>query len=84
MDSIALRYLPGNTTFYFFVSISPSKLSSNDFCLKLLHENSISVVPGIGYGFSCDKFIRLSIGSESMDRIKKGIDTIKKLISTSS
>jgi aspartate aminotransferase/aminotransferase len=84
MDSITLRYLPGNTTFYFFVSISPSKLSSEDFCLKLLHENSISVVPGIGYGFSCDKFIRLSIGSESMDRIKKGIDTIKKLITTSS
>jgi aminotransferase len=82
MDSLTMQYLPGNTTFYFFVSISPSKLSSEDFCLKLLNEYSISVVPGIGYGPSCDKFIRISIGSESMDRIKKGIDTIKKLIST--
>lgn len=84
MDSIFLRYLPGNTTYYFFVSISPSKLSSEDFCLKLLQEHSISVVPGIGYGPSCDKFIRLSIGSENIDRVKKGIDTIKKLISTTS
>ncbi len=84
MDSITLKYLPGNTTFYFFVSISPSKLSSEEFSLKLLNEFSISVVPGIGYGHSCDKFIRLSVGSESMDRIKKGIDTIKKLVLTTS
>ena len=84
MDSISLRYLPGKTTFYFFVSISPSKLSSEEFCWKLLQEYAVSTVPGIGYGNSCEKFIRVSIGSENMERIKNGLDIIKKLISSTS
>lgn len=84
MDSISLKYMPGNTTFYFFVSTSPSKLSSEEFCWKLLQEYAVSSVPGIGYGHSCEKFIRISIGSENMERIKNGLNTIKQLIVSTS
>jgi aminotransferase len=80
MKSISLENLPGDTTFYFFTSIKNSKLTSEEFCSKLLSEFHISTVPGIGYGKSCDKFIRISVGSESTDRIKKGLEGIKKLL----
>lgn len=84
MDSIGLQALTGNSTFYFFVSITPSQLSSEDFCSKLLHEHYISTVPGLGYGESCDKFIRVSIGAATTEEIKEGLLTIKKLIEDTS
>jgi len=80
MDEISLNYLPGKSTFYFFISIQKSNLSSDEFCTKLLYEKNISVVPGIGYGISCDNFIRVSIGSEKIDDIKKGLNEIRDLI----
>jgi aspartate/methionine/tyrosine aminotransferase/biotin carboxylase len=84
IKGIGLQTLKGSATFYFFVSIEPSKLSSEEFCTKLLHEYYISVVPGIGYGKSCDKFIRISIGTASVDDIKKGLLIIKNLIDETS
>jgi len=84
MQSIGLQALPGSATFYFFVSISPSQLTSEEFCTKLLHEYYISTVPGLGYGLSCDKFIRISIGTAPTDELKKGLLTIKELIEKTS
>lgn len=84
MDSLDMKYLPGSATFYFFVSIEPSRLSSEEFCTRLLMEDHVSTVPGLGYGHSCDGFIRVSIGSESMERTEHGIRMIRELISTTS
>lgn len=84
MKSIGLESLPGNATFYFFVSIAPSQLSSEEFCTRLLHELYISTVPGLGYGNSCDKFIRVSVGTATIDEIKDGLLVIKKLIEETS
>lgn len=80
MDKIDLKYLPGSGTFYFMVSIEGSKLRSEEFALKLLIEYSVSTVPGLGYGKSVDKFLRISVGTESVERIKAGLSTIKKLV----
>ncbi|MCF7800168.1 pyridoxal phosphate-dependent aminotransferase [Candidatus Babeliales bacterium] len=84
MDLINLKYLPGTSTFYFFVSIAPSKLNSEDFCTKLLLEENISTVPGIGYGKSCDSFIRVSVGTESEETIKYALKKIQDLIKQTS
>ena len=84
MSSLYLEFLPGTTTFYFFVSISKSKLKSEEFCWKLLQEHHVSTVPGIGYGKSCDRFIRVSIGSESIERVKKGLKIIADFIISTS
>jgi len=84
MNSISLKIEPGKATFYFFISINDSKLSSSEFAYKLLMEENVSVVPGLGYGKSCDKFIRVSIGTESPNRIKKGLEKIKDLIQKTS
>lgn len=84
MSLIGLQTLPGTATFYFFVSISPTQLSSEEFCTRLLYEHYISAVPGIGYGRSCNKFIRISIGTAATVEIKNALRTIKKLIQASS
>ena len=76
LDEAGLRYLPGEGTFYLFASIQGSRLGSEEFCTRLLEERGVSTVPGIGYGDSCDHFIRLSVGSESMERIRRGVEEI--------
>ncbi|TAF65861.1 MAG: pyridoxal phosphate-dependent aminotransferase [Cytophagales bacterium] len=84
MKEIGLEALEGNSTFYFFVSIAPTLLDSEAFCDKLLYEYKVCAVPGIGYGKSCDKFVRISIGTESLESIKEGLKAIKTLIDITS
>lgn len=79
LDEAGLDYMPGEGTFYLFASIEGSSLGSVEFCERLL-ERGVSAVPGIGYGDSCDQFIRLSVGSESMERIREGVDRIATLL----
>jgi aminotransferase len=80
IEARGMTCLPGEATFYIFVSITPSRLSSAEFCTRLLTEYGVSVVPGIGYGRSCDDYIRLSVGAEDTERIKRGIRLIGALI----
>ncbi|HYH80881.1 MAG TPA: hypothetical protein VEX86_13860, partial [Longimicrobium sp.] len=75
-----LSYMPGEGTFYLFVSIEESALGSEEFSTRLLEERGVSTVPGIGYGDSCDQFIRISVGSESMERIRAGLEQITAFI----
>ncbi len=80
LESVGLRHFPGAGTFYLFVSIEDSELGSEEFCDRLLDERGVSTVPGIGYGDSCDRFIRISVGSESLDRIRAGLEHIAEFI----
>ncbi|MBU1019249.1 MAG: pyridoxal phosphate-dependent aminotransferase [Patescibacteria group bacterium] len=80
MKEIGLEHLPGSATFYFAVSIEGSSLGSEDFAYKLLDKYHVSTVPGLGYGDSMDKFIRVSIGVETEERMKEGLSAIRKLI----
>ncbi|MCU1244507.1 MAG: hypothetical protein JWN02_417, partial [Acidobacteria bacterium] len=41
MDELGIGYLPGNATFYFFASIAPSKLTSEEFATRLLLEEHV-------------------------------------------
>jgi aminotransferase len=38
------------------------------------------VVPGIGYGASCDGFVRVSVGTESRERTIRGLEAIRDLV----
>lgn len=79
-SELGLNVLSGSATFYLFVSIAPSTLTSEEFCMRLLNEKNISVVPGVGYGKSCDGFVRVSIGTEPSERIKPALVALKKLV----
>jgi aminotransferase len=83
IDSLRLTRLPGAATFYFFLSIQPSSLGSEVFCTQLLENDRISAVPGLGYGPSCDSFIRISIGAAPLERIEYALQRIRHLIGRS-
>ena len=80
MKELGLDYLEGTATFYYFVRIDESALSSEEFCRRLLAERKVCVVPGSGYGQSCDGFVRVSVGTESLERTKQGIRAIREMI----
>ncbi len=82
MREMKIKVLPGTSTFYFFVDISESKLNSVLFSDRLLSEYRVATVPGVGYGKTCDQYIRISIGAETDDRIYQGLKSIRSLIET--
>jgi aspartate aminotransferase/aminotransferase len=84
LDQIGLRCMAGSATFYFFVSIEDYPGTALDFALTLLLEDGIAVVPGSAYGDSTGRFIRISIGTESEERISAALEAIRRRISTKS
>lgn len=84
IDQIGLKRLPGSSTFYFFINIEDFTESSMEFCLYLLFKYGIATVPGSAYGSSTERFIRLSIGTESEERIHQALLLIKDLITEGS
>jgi len=80
MDELGLRYMEGSAAFYFFVSIEDSALGSEEFCKRVLTEKKVAIVPGIGYGRSCDGFVRVGVGTESAERIRAALRAIKEVI----
>lgn len=81
MKKIGLSSLDGTSTFYIFMNIGDYKYSSMDLGLYLLMKYGISVVPGLAYGQSTERFIRIGVGTESPDVIKECLRIIKKVIS---
>lgn len=80
MNKIKLSYLQGGCTFYFFVDIKNFPASSLDFAMYLLLKHKISVVPGSAYGESTERFVRISIGTESQERVYDALKIISNLI----
>jgi aspartate/methionine/tyrosine aminotransferase len=77
-----LSALDGSTTFYFFLSIGGFPGTDVEFAQKLIVDDGIAVVPGSAYGDSTDRFVRLSIGTESEERIGTALDAIRRQIGT--
>ena len=80
LNKINLKFLDGNSTFYFMIDVSSFSKTTYFFSLYLLLKYQISVVPGEAYGKTCKDFIRVSIGSESLERIFLALDLIKNLL----
>tara|TARA_B100001057_G_scaffold497580_1_gene602099 strand:+ start:2449 stop:3639 length:1191 start_codon:yes stop_codon:yes gene_type:complete len=80
LKKINLKFHKGNSTFYIFLDLSNYSGNINNLALYLLLEKKISVVPGFAYGKNFKKFIRISIGTETEDRIFLGLATIKNLL----
>ena len=80
IDELGLERMGGSATFYFFVSIGDYPATSLDFALMLLLEHRIAVVPGSAYGASTSRFVRISIGTESEERIEEALLVIRDMI----
>lgn len=64
--------------FYLFPSIKKFEMSSREFCLKLLNEYDVLVVPGTAFGDSGEGYIRISYAA-SMVKLKKFVTTLSFL-----
>lgn len=47
--------------FFYFVDISQTHMTSNDFCAKLVIETGIATTPGIAFGSQWDSYVRFSL-----------------------
>lgn len=68
-------------TFYMMVDISETGMTSIEFAHALLKSNHVAVVPGIGYGKSCDKYIRIAFTIEE-DKIIEGTKRIAAFVNS--
>ncbi|MDD4976902.1 MAG: pyridoxal phosphate-dependent aminotransferase [Bacteriovorax sp.] len=82
VKEVGLSCLEGSATFYFFVSMGDFPANSLDFSMYLLLYHNISTAPGLAYGESTDRFIRVSIGTESEERIADALAVIKNVLSS--
>lgn len=74
-----LRCTAPQATFYLMVDISATGYTSYDFAVALLKAQQVAVVPGVAYGKSCDKYIRIAFTLEE-DKIKEGVRRIGEFI----
>ncbi|EKD71475.1 MAG: hypothetical protein ACD_46C00181G0040 [uncultured bacterium] len=81
MDELGISYLPGSTTFYFFIKTGDYAGNIHDLALYLLLEKGISVVPGSAYGNTTSNFLRMSIGTESEERIDQALLILRDTLS---
>lgn len=76
LEKYGFRVLEGGATFYFFVELWPAGQNASCVTEKLLTEDNIAVVPGEAYGESTSHFVRLSFGTESLERIEAALQKI--------
>lgn len=79
-----LSWIEPQGTFYVFVNISQTGLSSMDFAYKLLKEQHIAVVPGTTYGENGEGYIRVALTKSESDileaaaRLRQFMERIEK------
>ncbi len=84
LDRLGLRAMHGSSTFYFFVDIGDYPGTSFDFAVTLLLDRGVAVVPGSAYGTSTDRFVRISVGTESEARIAAALALLRDELRTPS
>ncbi len=72
-----IRPILPEATFYMIVDISKTGMTSLEFAHDILKEAKVALVPGIAYGQSCDRYVRIAFTLER-SRIEEGVRRIKK------
>lgn len=65
--------------FYVFPNISKTGLSSYDFCVKLLEEEKVCVIPGTAFGPSGEGYVRISY-AYSLEELKLATSRIEHFL----
>lgn len=74
-----VKYQPSEGTFYAFIDIKETEMSSEEFALTLLEEEQVVVVPGNAFGNYGEGYLRISFAT-SMDKIVEGMDKIESFL----
>ena len=79
LERLQIDYFRATGAFYLFISVKKFGLSSRDFCLQMLNDYKVLVVPGTAFGDGCEGYIRVSYAT-SMSNLKKFIEAFGNFI----
>ena len=82
IDASGLKTLSGSSTFYFFIDLRSYVKDTYFLAQYLLTNHHIAMVPGSAYGKSTAGFLRMSIGTENIERIQHALNTLKQVLSS--
>ena len=72
------------SSLYIFIPLSAlgiERISSEEFCRRVLQEANIALIPGAAFG--CEGYIRLSFGADASD-LKLGVRKLSAYLKSSS
>lgn len=81
LKALGLDVIEPKGAFYVFPSIKKFNISSEEFCLRLLHEYKVACVPGSAFGEGGEGYIRISY-CYSDEQLKAALIKIKDFIKT--
>jgi len=79
LNKMGLKCFEPEGAFYVFPDIRSTKLSSEEFCERLLYSQHVAVIPGNAFGDCGDGFIRISY-SYSIKHITEALDRIERFV----
>ncbi|WP_285766429.1 aminotransferase A [Peribacillus sp. SI8-4] len=80
LQSMKLEIVKPNGAFYFFIKLPGGYSSSLDFCLSLVKQEKVAVVPGDAFSPLGEGYFRLSY-AYSMDTLEKALDRLEAFLS---
>ena len=81
LNAMGLRTLMPKGAFYLFPDIRATRVSSEDFCMRLLKERGVACVPGGAFGACGEGFIRLSYAT-SLEKIKVAVERMRAFVAS--
>ena len=79
LNSMGLNCYMPEGAFYIFANIKKYGMTSEDFCLKLLNDAKVVVVPGDAFGDNGEGYIRISY-AYSIEDLKNAFDRIEEFL----
>ena len=80
LDELNIDVVEPKGAFYIFPSIKKFKLSSEEFCERLLYEGKLACVPGTAFGSLGEGYMRISY-CYSEEVLKEAFDRLELFIS---
>jgi aminotransferase len=81
LERIGLPTVEPRGAFYAFPDITPTGLSSDEFCARLLQEAEVAVVPGTAFGPSGEGYVRATLAT-SYEDLEEALLRIERFIAT--
>ncbi|QOS88343.1 aminotransferase A [Peribacillus sp. JNUCC41] len=79
LQAMELEIVKPNGAFYFFIKLPEGYASSLDFCLKLVQQEKVAVVPGDAFSPLGEGYFRISY-AYSMETLEKALDRIEAFL----
>ncbi|MGE7606930.1 aminotransferase A [Peribacillus frigoritolerans] len=79
LQAMKLEIVKPNGAFYFFIKLPEGYASSLDFCLELVQQEKVAVVPGDAFSPLGEGYFRISY-AYSMETLEKALDRIEAFL----